>query len=101
MEICLSLQYQIAPETQWCRAEVAEKLGAVISDIPYISTPQVEFVVKRECDDADAMFDDVVEEIRKLLPEASLQFVFRIRSGGRLPVVMYDPSGRGTFHFSR
>lgn len=101
MEICLNLQYQIAPETTWCRTEVAEKLGAVISDTPYISTPQFDFVIKRECKDADAMLDEVVEEIRKLIPEASLQWVFRIRPGGRLPVVMYDPTGRGTFHFSR
>lgn len=97
MEITLNLQYRIQPEVKWCRLDLARRLGASISDTLHISPPRVEFKVKRDAEDSNIIFDSIVAEIKQLLPEAELKTVYRMRSGGRLPIIMYDSSvGRVT-----
>ena len=99
MEITLRLQYRIPPEAIWCRLEVAKQLNAVISDAKYITPIQVEFTVKRTGESSHVMFDTVVEEIKQLVPDADLKMAYMIRTGGRLPVVMYDSTyGRVLIH---
>lgn len=93
------LRYRIPAEVKWCRLEVAKQLNALVSDALYISPPQVEFNVKREAENSGIMFEKIVAEIEQLLPGANLKAAFMIRSGGRLPVVMYDSTfGRVIIH---